>query len=122
MKVEFKETLEKELREGINLFLGAGFSIHAKNFSNLNLPVASYLSEELITHFNCPDIKDLSKICTIIDSYNSEGLRTYLINRFNVSSYESFYSNLLSINAPRIFTTNIDNLVNKIFENNISLS
>jgi len=116
MKVEFKETLEKELREGINLFLGAGFSIHAKNFSNLNLPVASYLSEELITHFNCPDIKDLSKICTIIDSYNSEGLRTYLINRFNVSSYESFYSNLLSINAPRIFTTNIDNLVNKIFE------
>ena len=38
------------------------------------------------------------------------------MNRFNVSQYEDFYKNLLRINVRRIFTTNIDNLISKIYE------
>jgi hypothetical protein len=116
MKIELKETLEKELREGVNLFLGAGFSIYAKDQTNAALPVGSVLCEELVKEFNCPDLKDLSKVCTIIDSFNSEGLKAYLIKRFDVASFPDFYSNILKHNIPKIYTTNIDNLVQKIFE------
>lgn len=116
MKIDLKETLEKELKGGMNLFLGAGFSIYAKNSSNETLPVGAELCAELVKEFDCPDIKDLSKVCTIIDSYNSEGLKSYLVKRFDVASFEDYYANILKHNIPRIFTTNIDNLVQKIYE------
>jgi hypothetical protein len=116
MKVELKETLEKELKEGMNLFLGAGFSIYAKDQNNASLPIGSVLCEELVKEFKCPDIKDLSKVCTIIDSFNSEGLKSYLLKRFDVATLDDSYFNILKHNIPRIFTTNIDNLVQKIFE------
>jgi len=116
MQIDFKETLEKELNGGMNLFLGAGFSIYAEDKNKVALPVGSQLCDELIKEFSCPDIKDLSKVCTIIDSYNSDGLKRYLLSRFNIVKYDKVYANILKINIPRIFTTNIDNLVNKIFE------
>lgn len=116
MNIELKETLEVALKSGLNLFLGAGFSIHSKNKEGKNLPYGSELTKELIKEFQCPSLTDLSKVCTIIDSYNSEGLKDYLLNRFRVFEYESFYNQLALINSPRIFTTNIDNLVDKIFE------
>jgi hypothetical protein len=115
MKIELQESLELALKQGINLFLGAGFSVYAKNYNGLLLPVSSNLCTELTREFNCPSVSDLSKICTIIDSFNSEGLRNYLITRFNVNSFPDFYNNIQLVNCPRIFTTNIDNLVSKIY-------
>ena len=116
MKIELKETLQKALRSGVNLFLGSGFSIYSQNTEGKKLPIGSELAKELIKEFSCPAVTDLTKVCTIIDSYNSEGLRNYLLSRFTVQRYEDFYNQILSINSPRIFTTNIDNLVDKIFE------
>jgi hypothetical protein len=117
MKIELKETFEKEYKEGINLFLGAGFSIFAKDINGKNLPLGQELCKELVSEFSCPDLNDLSKVCTIIDSYASEKLRDYLISRFTVSEYDKFYDILLNVNTPRIFTTNIDDLLSKIFIN-----
>jgi tetratricopeptide (TPR) repeat protein len=116
MEIELQETLEKNLKEGVNLFLGAGFSVYAKDKNDRLLPVGSQLAEELTDKFECPKLTDLTKVCTIIDSFDSEGLRDYLVERFDVIEYEKFYHSLTKINSPRIFTTNIDNLVEKIFE------
>jgi hypothetical protein len=115
MKIEFKEMLLRALNEGINIFLGAGFSVYAKDKRGQNLPIGSVLCNELVKEFNAPKINDLTKICTIIDSYDSGGLRKYLLSRYDVSEFDKEYRNILRVNSPRIFTTNIDNLVNKIF-------
>ncbi len=116
MKIDLKETLEHNLKSGVNLFLGAGFSIYAKDVNDKTLPLGAQLSNELIDTFACPPINDLTKVCTVIDSVNSDGLKEYLTKRFTISTYNSFYDNLIKINCPRIFTTNIDNLVDSIFE------
>lgn len=116
MQIELQETLEQYLKTGVNLFLGAGFSTYAKDNQGNLLPIGSKLAEELVKEFDSPDLTDLTKVCTIIDSYNSTGLKDYLTNRFRVSSYEGFYNELIKINSPRIFTTNIDNLIAKIYE------
>ena len=115
MKIELKESFEKDFREGLNLFLGAGFSIYAKDKTGSSLPLGLQLCDELISEFKCPKIADLSKVCTIIDSSDSERLKKFMIERFTVESFDDFYLMLTKINTPRIFTTNIDNLVAKIF-------
>ncbi len=116
MNIELKELFERALREGINLFLGSGFSIYSKDIDGQTLPLSVELCEELSLEFKCPNLNDLSKICTIIDTYNSEGLRNFLFKRFDVKEVPKFYNNLAKVNCPRIYTTNIDNLVSKIFE------
>lgn len=117
MKIELEELFKKNVNKGINLFLGAGFSIHSKNSEGENLPLGSELCKELIREFKCPPLNDLAKICTIIDSTESTKLHDYLARRFTVAQYHTKYNSILKINTPRIFTTNIDNLVHKIFEN-----
>ncbi|MEW7279197.1 SIR2 family protein [Aquimarina sp. 2201CG1-2-11] len=116
MIIELQETLESSLKEGVNLFLGAGFSIYSKDKNSKKLPLGYELNEELIQEFSCPKLTDLTKICTIIDSVNSDDLREYLLNRFQVTSFEGFYKELIKINCKRIFTTNIDNLVDCIYK------
>lgn len=115
MIIELEDLLVKYLNGGINLFLGAGFSIYSENKEKNRLPLGRELAAELHKKFKCPPIEDLPKICTVIDSYDKDGLRNYLINRFTVSSYDEAYSVVPDINAKRIFTTNIDNLVHKIY-------
>lgn len=115
MRIELKETFESNYKQGLNLFLGAGFSIYAHDKKGNKLPLGFELCNELIEEFNCPKINDLSKVCTIIDSSASELLRSFMISRFTVTSYHDFYKVLLDINTPRIFTTNIDDLVSKVF-------
>ncbi|AQS94018.1 hypothetical protein BXQ17_08050 [Polaribacter sp. BM10] len=116
MEIELKDSLNKAITNGVNLFLGAGFSIYSKDIKGNNLPLGNKLSEELISKFKCPPINDLSKVCTIIDSTDSIGLKNFLVNRFSINEYDSRYESILKINSPRIFTTNIDNLIYKIFE------
>ncbi|KAF0198323.1 MAG: hypothetical protein FD166_1376 [Bacteroidetes bacterium] len=116
MNIELKELFERTLREGVNLFLGSGFSIFAKDSGGVDLPTSNTLCNELATKFNSYNLDDLTKVCTIIDSYDSEGLRKFLLNRFNVKEFPDFYKNIVEINCPRIFTTNIDNLLSKVFD------
>ena len=81
MVIEHQESFDRVIREGVNLFLGSGFPTYAKNVEGKTLPIGSVLCDELIKEFNCPKINDLSKVCTIIDSFNSEGLKKYLISK-----------------------------------------
>lgn len=117
MEIELKELFELALKDGINLFVGSGFSVYASDTNGKKLPIGSELCNELSQEFQTHDLHDLTKVCTIIDSFNSEGLSGYLSERFSVQDYPSFYENITTINCPRIFTTNIDNLLSKVYEN-----
>lgn len=61
MIIENENTFLRNLTLGINLFVGAGFSVLAYDKSGKQLPVGSALLEELKTIFNVKS-SDLTRI------------------------------------------------------------
>lgn len=116
MKFENEHTLLRYLQSGINLFVGAGFSVEAKNTEGLNLPTGGPLTEEIVKYFRLDEYKslELSQLATILESNKREEFYNFLKNRFEVLKYNPLYNSLLSINIKSIMTTNIDNLWFKI--------
>ena len=115
---ECKNLFNKAIEEGINLFLGAGFSVNAKDGNGNALPLGGELLEELKDKFQ--DIKvynDLSKACTKLKNTHKEEFYEFLEERFNVVEYDSRYDAIKKINTKNIYTTNIDNLLYKILDN-----
>jgi hypothetical protein len=117
MNIDLKDTLINSLKNGVSLFLGAGFSILAKDKENRTLPLGAQLRDELATNFNLPNSLELSQLATIIESTNKKGLTQYLKKRFDVNTYDDKYDILKNICIKSIFTTNIDNLIPKIYSN-----
>ena len=120
MKIERfdqKHTLIEAMHSGINLFVGAGFSVHAKDSEGNKLPVGSQLLQEL--HKNLGSgLNDLAKYCTLMERKNKAALTNYLTKRFQVASYDDCYLNLNLINLKGVYTTNIDDLIPQIIEKN----
>lgn len=117
MRIDYKETLVQAMKTGINLFVGAGFSIYAKDSKGEPLPVGSSLIKEL--HQNVgPGLKDLSRYCSVMERKDRTALYSYLTERFHVASYDDCYLNLNLINLKGIYTTNIDDLIPQIIEKN----
>lgn len=117
MKIELEATLVDTFKNGINLFTGAGFSVLAKDKTGKSLPLGLELKNELAEKFNQPNSLDLAQLCTIIEAITPEKLKKYLTERFEVIEYDRKYDVLKTINIKSIFTTNIDNLIVKIFSN-----
>lgn len=115
MKIENEHTLKSALINGVNLFLGAGFSVLAKDSSNKQLPVGGQLAQELAVTFNCPQM-DLPQMATILEASKSKEFKEYLNNRFRVCSEDTLYTNINAINIKSIYTTNIDNLIPRIIK------
>ena len=113
ISIENEYSLQEAFNSGINLFVGAGFSIYAHDFNDRSLPLGSQLAEELCNHFN-KNLHDLPKLATILEATRKDDFHKYLTNRFSVKSYPKFYNILNDINVKSIFTTNIDNLIPKI--------
>lgn len=119
MDIPKAHTFRRALEEGINLFLGAGFSIGAQDYSNEDLPLGPKLAQELNgvfkTNFNLP----LSNLCTVLKGKDSEKLDGYLSSRFKVKSYyEDYkYQSLYKVNIKNIFTVNIDDLIINLYKN-----
>ncbi len=121
MEIEFINTFEKRLQSGINLFTGAGFSVLAKDCSERILPAGSALKTELIAAFpGAPNALELPQLCTLISRTKKEELYNYLHNRFSVCTFDSLYNNIEYVSIKNVFTTNIDNLFQKIFESSPS--
>jgi hypothetical protein len=118
MKIEHEDTLKKALVEGINIFLGAGFSILAQDENGNNLPTGNELVEELVSKFDCGHLKNLplDKLCTIIRKKHGVRLDEFLKKRFTVKKFNSAYANLLNLQIHKIFTTNIDDLLSCVFQ------
>lgn len=106
------------LKRGITLFCGAGFSVLSYDKDNKALPVGSILLNELkekyayISNYN-----NLPRACTKISKNDKNSFYEFLEERFNVKSYDELYNVINKINIKSIFTTNIDDLFYKIFEN-----
>ncbi|MBP8809369.1 MAG: SIR2 family protein [Kofleriaceae bacterium] len=118
MHVENENTFQAALRSGLNLFLGAGFSVLAKNIDDQALPVGADLRRALIAAFGFEglDTLDLAQLCTVIESSRAVELRDFLHRTFQVSAFDQRYLNLDKMALSHIFTTNIDDLAFRIFE------
>lgn len=118
--IEEINTFDKALKNGISIFLGAGFSVLAKDKQGNSLPCGNGLLENLRMKF--PKIaayNDLSKVSTVLEkSMEKDNFRDYLTARFTVHEYDKLYKNLTRLNIKNIFSTNIDDLIFKIWENN----
>ncbi|WP_144223318.1 SIR2 family protein [Mesorhizobium amorphae] len=117
LKIENEASLRAALKSEINLFVGAGFSILAKDKNSKFLPIGSALSEELCSEFNVQNLKDqpLPLISQIIKSKDKIRFNEFLMNRHRVKDYDERYNSLNRFPISRIFTTNIDNLFSHIY-------
>jgi len=117
MLIEHENTFKQALLEGVNLFLGAGFSTLAKDVNGRNIPLGGTLKEELLESFGKTDLRDLSlpQICAVLEAEGKDEFYSYLNKRFSVGGYSEKYHALDKIAINTIFTTNIDDLLYKIF-------
>lgn len=113
MEIQNKNSLIHAMKTGINVFVGAGFSLYAYDKKKQNLPSGNGLVDELKSMFNVK-AASLSMISTILQRKAKAEFKAFLTERFSVDSYESFYDNLNLVNVKSYFTTNIDNLIPKI--------
>lgn len=117
--IEHENTFRAIFSSGMNLFLGAGFSVMAKDESNNSIPTGLQLKDELISNFKLSRLNNLNlpQIATILEGSQKEAFHSYLRKRYNVSSYDKRYDFLDKLNVKSIFTTNIDNLIHRIYGN-----
>lgn len=113
MEIQNENSLIHAMKTGINVFVGAGFSLYAYDKKKQNLPSGNGLADELKSMFNVK-ASSLSMISTILQRKAKTEFKAFLTERFSVDSYESFYNNLNLVNVKSYFTTNIDNLIPKI--------
>lgn len=114
--IENQNTLEHAFKNGVNLFVGAGFSTLAKDKNGNFLPVGSQLGRELANRFSKNQNYSLPQICTILESSAQKDYHDYLVSRFSVDYVNPLYYNITRINVKSIYTTNIDDLVIKIYK------
>lgn len=107
---------------GLNLFLGAGFSVYAKNFIDESLPLGNDICEQIVKVFDL-DIKkqwNLSQACEIIKTTNQDALSMFLRDKYKVKEFDPVYYNMCKLPIKNIITVNIDNLIEKIYDSNQS--
>lgn len=114
-----QEIIEKALDgEGL-LFLGAGFSVGAKNIMNGDYYIGSQLCEALIeqgkidTKDDDPaDLKDLGYISErFLDNNTERDLIGFLKNHYICKSVEEEHRIIADINWKKIYTTNYDDVM-----------
>lgn len=117
LEIENRNTLVANLKSGINLFVGAAFSIKAKDANGMYLPTGRDLLSELQEHVG-KGPEDLPRYCTVISRTHRQELYSYLTSRFRVKWYDTCYDNLNQINIKDIFSTNIDDLIPQVIHKN----
>lgn len=121
MKIENENSFKSHLEKGINLFLGAGFSVAANGTVEGKakaMPVGDGLRKEILKEFGRDEKSQMSlpQLCQIISKTQRDALNDFLRGRFTVIEFDKIYGNLDRINIKAIFTTNIDDLIFKIFD------
>lgn len=121
MKIANEDLFKKKLLEnGINLFLGAGFSTEATNRFCDSLPLGAKLKELLIKEFSLNSFETLTlpQISQVLVKRNKNEFYEFLKNTYTVNEFKEIYFSLDNIKIKNIFTLNIDNLIENIFETN----
>lgn len=121
MKLFENEELFKSVvsKNGINLFLGAGFSTYAYNADDESLPLGSLICERLIERFEInPKIyTTLSKVCRKIKRTQTDAFNLYLREVYKVRNYDEEYTVLPKLPIKNIISTNIDDLIECVYAN-----
>ena len=114
-----KEALFKELvaKHGINLYLGAGFSVYARNDDGESLPLGNRINDKLIELFELDKTRgfNLSKTCQKIKKDSEDLLEKVLKDTYSVCDYDNIYLELTKMPIKNIVSTNIDDLVEQIY-------
>ena len=94
------------------LFLGSGFSRHAKNIRNTNVPTSRELKSELAKMVRVlPQDYPLQTLADEVASREDLNLYQTLYELFTVTSLTTYQHNLLRLPWRRIYTTNYDDAV-----------
>ncbi|HDR2471497.1 TPA: SIR2 family protein [Enterobacter soli] len=122
MQIQDEALFKHHLYNGINLFTGSGFSVLANGIFNdapKTMPIGDGLRKELLIHFERDpnSVLSLSQLCQILISTKKDELVNFLKTRFTTVNYNGEYDSLDRVNIKSIFTTNIDDLAYKIYEN-----
>lgn len=119
-----KEELFRELvtKHGMNLYLGAGFSVYAYNEDGESLPLGESINEKLIDMFSLDKSRkmNLSKTCQKIKISNSDILERILKDMYTVKNFHTDYLKITGLPIKNIVTINIDDLIEKIYQNDES--
>ena len=116
--IENANTFVESLKTGISLYLGAGFSVYAKDSTGNPLPVGSHLADELVSEFNAQTFQslDLPRLAAILEATRRDEFNNYLRRRFSVAEFDARYRVIRRVRLRSIFTVNIDNLLQRVFE------
>lgn len=111
----FKELVKKY---GMNLFVGAGFSVYAYNEDKESLPLGEEINKKLIKLFSLDNGRkfNLSKTCQKIKINNSDMLEKKLKDIYTVENFDKEYFKITRLPIKNIITVNIDNLLEKIYD------
>lgn len=115
--IENQNLFNDALEQGINLFLGSGFSVLSKGEAGKSLPMGTALRDELVSRFNLKNLSgyDLSQVASYIEGVRRDEFYEFIKHRFSVSEYSDLYNQLSRINVRNIFTTNVDDLILKVY-------
>lgn len=123
---EVQKLKEVLLRERPMLFLGAGFSFGSENGFGI-MPTGEKLKEEIFDRFVKNQIEkedeeeasqfDLQELCEFVNEHlrKKEELKKFLLERFRDVSPADFHRLLSKYPWKKIYTVNIDDLVEHIY-------
>lgn len=102
---------------GLNLYLGAGFSVYAYNEDEEILPLGNEINDRIIEMFDLKKERTytLSKSCQKVKKTNKDALEKFLKETYSVKNFDEMYLKLNKLPIKNIFTLNIDDLVEKIY-------
>ncbi|MBO2927072.1 SIR2 family protein [Metapseudomonas otitidis] len=121
MQIQNEALFKHHLTNGINIFTGSGFSTLAEGLLNgipKSMPTGDGLRKELLEFFNRDPNSNLSlsQLCQILSATKKDELVKFLRTRFSTANYNKEYEALNRVNIKSIFTTNIDDLAYRIYE------
>lgn len=106
-------------KHGLNLFTGAGFSTYAYNEDGDSLPLGGAICQKLCETFsiNQTVYPTLGKVCQKIKRTQADAMNILLRDTYKVKRYDDIYNILPKLPIQNIITTNIDDLVERIYSN-----
>jgi len=116
-----KDTFESALQHAINgnaiLFLGAGFTVGAKCIADEALLASRDLSKRLCDDLGIDQNPDLMGTSTFFaKTKGPAALVATLKSMYTIKEYAPFHKDILLLPWQRIYTTNYDNIVEKVYD------
>src|SRR5579872_3480509 len=101
IEIDREATLKTAFGQGINLFLGAGFSVLAESSVGGRLPLGEELKLEMCSHFSREDLSalSLSRLYDVLSRQIPSEVNTFLKARFTVSKFNELYNSIQKINV-----------------------